>query len=221
MLYDRKKFINLVSESLSDEFKENDFDLDKKIKAHIEKELKIGRKGAGILFICPKTKRILLLLRSMDTDGEPGTWASVGGAIDPNEDPAKAAKREALEEIGYNYTGKLYMAYVWKHPNLRNSLKKTYYLPSYAQPIGKFYNFIGVVDKEFDCYLNWENDDYGWFFLDDLPYPLHSGIKKLLTHSKDLIQKLMSDDNDNKDITENINIEKRYPKLWHIYKLID
>lgn len=36
----------------------------------------------------------LLLVRHLDT----GQWATIGGAIDPDEDPAVAARREAAEE---------------------------------------------------------------------------------------------------------------------------
>jgi 8-oxo-dGTP pyrophosphatase MutT (NUDIX family) len=38
----------------------------------------------------------LLLVRAADT----GQWQTVGGAIDPGETPAEAARREAVEETG-------------------------------------------------------------------------------------------------------------------------
>lgn len=151
------------------------------------------RQGAGILFLCPATKRILLLKRSMETHGEPGSWAGIGGSIDPDENPPEAARREAREEIGYNYRGKLHLGYVWSNPNLKAAEARTKGQPDYAQPLARYFNFLGVVDEEFDPpYLNWENTDFGWFSLDKLPSPTHSGIKELLSKSRGVISQLMT-----------------------------
>ena len=55
-----------------------------------------GRQAAGCLFLAKNTGRILIAHRSWAVL-EPGTWGGFGGAIDEGEDPAEAARREALE----------------------------------------------------------------------------------------------------------------------------
>lgn len=131
-----------------------------------------GNRGAGILLIAQDTRRLLLVLRSQEVN-EPGTWGIPGGKIDDeDESPQVAAKREAREEVGYRGALKLIPAHVFKAGNF------------------KFFNFIGIVPKEFKPRLDWENDDAGWFSLKELPSPLHFGIQSLLQNSTDLISKV-------------------------------
>jgi hypothetical protein len=35
-----------------------------------------------------------------------------------------------------------------------------------------YHFFIGFCDQEYDCDLNEENQDWGWFDINDLPKPL-------------------------------------------------
>ena len=125
-----------------------------------------GNRGAGILLIAQETGRMLLVLRSANVN-EPGTWGLPGGKIDNDEEsPSVAAKREAHEELGFSGEMQLTAAHVFKAGNF------------------KFHNFIGVVPKEFETTLDWENDDSGWFAPNELPSPLHFGIQSLLSNSK-------------------------------------
>lgn len=118
-----------------------------------------GQSAAGVLFVCKKTKRILLLLRS-EYVLEPNTWGIVSGKIDEGESPIKAAIRESKEETGYAAKD-LKLSYVYEHGDFR------------------FYNFICYVDNEFLPKLNWENDKYKWYAANKLPDNLHFGLKEL------------------------------------------
>jgi len=128
-----------------------------------------GNRGAGILLVAQDTGKLLLVLRSGYVN-EPGTWGVPGGKIDDeDESPSVAANREAEEELGYSGPIDLVPAHVFKSGKFR------------------FYNFIGVVPNEFKPTLDWENDDVGWFSINDLPSPLHFGIQSLLTNSENQI----------------------------------
>jgi len=124
-----------------------------------------GNRGAGILLIAKDTGRLLLVLRSNEVN-EPGTWGIPGGAIDDeDESEVSAAKREAHEEVGYRGPIEIHASYVFKAAKFR------------------YFNFIGIVPKEFEPRLDWENDEAGWFSMDELPSPLHFGLKALLQNS--------------------------------------
>lgn len=132
-----------------------------------------GNRGAGILLIAGDTGRLLLVFRS-EYVNEPGTWGIPGGKIDDDdESPKVAAKREAREELGYSGAVDLRPAHVFKAGDFR------------------FFNFIGVVPKEFRPTLDWENDDAEWFSIDDLPSPLHFGIQSLLSNSEGQIKDIL------------------------------
>lgn len=134
-----------------------------------------GNRGAGILLIAQDTGRLMLVLRSAYVN-EPGTWGIPGGKIDDeDESPSAAAKREAQEELGYSGRIKLTSAHVFKAGNFR------------------FHNFIGLVPKEFEPSLDWENDDAEWYSIDELPSPLHFGLQSLLSNSKDLVEKILDE----------------------------
>lgn len=123
-----------------------------------------GESAAGVLFVCTKTKRILLLLRS-EYVLEPNTWGIISGKIDGNESPKAAAIRESEEEVGYKAEN-LIESYVYKHGDFT------------------FYNFVCYVDKEFTPKLNWENENYKWFDINELPDNLHYGLEDYFSKIK-------------------------------------
>ncbi len=98
----------------------------------------------------------LLLVRRADN----GAWTPVTGIVDPGEEPAVAARREALEEAGVTITVD------------RLALVRTTPLVSY--PNGDRTRYL---DHTFAC--TWvsgeahvaddESSEVGWFRLDDLP----------------------------------------------------
>lgn len=119
-----------------------------------------GKKGAGCIFLARDTGRICLNKRSKEIL-EPNTWGTWGGAIDEKEDPKEAVKREAKEETGKILSMDLIPLYVFKKPDF------------------EYHNFLAIVDKEFKPKLDWESSGYIWCDYDDLPSPMHPGLKKL------------------------------------------
>jgi len=128
-----------------------------------------GKAGAGAIIIARSTGRLLLPKRSSEVL-EPNTWGVWGGAIDPTEDPKEAARREIAEECGYTGNIELLPLYLYKDSNSGF----------------RYFNFLGVVDKEFKPRLDWENSTSGWFNLRKLPTPLHFGLLAVLRDSNSL-----------------------------------
>lgn len=140
-----------------------------------------GKRAAGCIFLSKKTGKICLNLRSKKIL-EPLTWGTWGGAIDDDENPKDAVYREATEEIGKNIKMELIPLYVFEKTDF------------------KYYNFLALVDNEFTPKLDWESADYKWCTLEDLPSPLHPGLKILLQDRKsvniikDNIKKIVNED---------------------------
>ncbi len=138
-----------------------------------------GNFGAGILPICLKTGRILVAYRSIHVN-EPHTFGIFGGAIDADGDdhtrtPEQAAREELHEEAGYKGHFDVIPAYVFKTPS------------------GSFtyYNFIGLLDDEFEPELDWETESTKWITLQELYdlKPKHFGLEALIKNSGDIIRK--------------------------------
>lgn len=123
--------------------------------------------GAGCLFVCGYSKRFLLLKRS-DYVASPNTWSIPGGRGDNNESPSQTAKREIHEEIGVDL----------KDKELRLIYTNETYLPTF-----KFYTYALVVSSEFEPSLNYENSEFKWCDNDDMPSPLHWGMKQLFKNN--------------------------------------
>jgi 8-oxo-dGTP pyrophosphatase MutT (NUDIX family) len=134
-----------------------------------------GDMGAGVLIICSATGRILVAMRG-DQVNEPNTWGVFGGKMDPEDKtPEDAAKRELTEESGYRGKFEIVPAYVYVAPG----------------KVFTYYNFLGIVEKEFEPEYDWETNYAEWMTLDELisAKPKHFGLKKLLEKSMDLIKK--------------------------------
>jgi 8-oxo-dGTP pyrophosphatase MutT (NUDIX family) len=128
-----------------------------------------GKQGAGSIVLARSTGKLLIPHRSNSVQ-EPNTWGVWGGAIDSDEDPMEAAKRELQEEAEYH--GPITMI-----P-----------LSVFQKGSFKYYNFLAIVDDEFEPTLNWETQDYVWTDLDDMPEPLHFGLEWLLSKDHQKIQ---------------------------------
>src|SRR5579863_7127510 len=136
-------------------------------------------RAGGVVFVSVKTKRVCLFLRS-GAVSNPLTWGFVGGKIEKGEKPLRGISRELREEMGF--------------------------IPKYKDviPVDVFksvddnfmyYSFVVVVDKEFTPKLNKEHTGYGWFDINGLPKPLHSGAKIVLMHGgfKKIFKEIISD----------------------------
>jgi len=132
-----------------------------------------GKAGAGVLFICTKTKRILLGKRS-EKCSEPHTWANFGGKIEAGETPEEGAKREVKEEAGF--TGKMILI---KAFTFKEGKKFTYT------------NYIGLVFDEFEPKLNDETDEARWMTYDELKAlpDKHFGLKAMMRACGSLLRK--------------------------------
>ena len=107
--------------------------------------------GSGIMF--RQGKFVFLIQRSDD-----GTWCQPGGTVEPGELPIDAARREVLEEVGYQYDGPLTPHSVY----------------------GDYLTFRAEVPERFEAKLNDESLAAGWFHIDDLPKPLHQPFAEML-----------------------------------------
>ena len=150
------------------------------INVHYTGEEFWGNQGAGVLPIAKSTGRILVSHRAPYDVQEPDTWGVFGGAIDSGEDPKEAAKREMQEELGYHGSVQLIPAYVFTSQSGEF----------------KYYNFIGLVDEEFEAELDWETQDTRWVTYDEMLSirPMHFGLKALIQNSESLIQKYTVND---------------------------
>ncbi|KFD04261.1 NUDIX hydrolase [Raoultella planticola] len=107
--------------------------------------------GSGIMF--RQGKFVFLIQRSDD-----GTWCQPGGTIEPGELAIDAARREVLEEVGYQYDGLLTPHSVY----------------------GDYLTYRADVPEQFEAKLNDESLAAGWFHIDDLPKPLHQPFAEML-----------------------------------------
>ena len=127
-----------------------------------------GSAGAGGVFYAEDTGRLLLAYRSGYVN-EPHTWGVWGGAVDENETPEQAVKREIREETGYSGSYTLEPIWVYRKGDFR------------------YHNFLIRVPHEFSPKLCWETEGFLWTLPPKSPKPLHFGLKALWPH---LIKKL-------------------------------
>lgn len=107
--------------------------------------------GSGIMF--RQGDFVFLIQRSDD-----GTWCQPGGTVEPGELAIDAARREVLEEVGYQYDGPLTPHSVY----------------------GDYLTFRAEVPERFEAKLNDESLAAGWFHIDELPKPLHQPFAEML-----------------------------------------
>ncbi len=107
----------------------------------------IGQKAV----VVDSSNRILVLQRS-DKSGAGGKWSLPGGALEKNEEPFPAIKREILEET-----------------QLSISDIQPFYLRTYTTEENDFVLIVGYKCKASSekVVLNWEHDDYRWLAKED------------------------------------------------------
>lgn len=147
------------------ELMEDNTDYEKQNRETLKQTGFWGTQGAGCLIFCKENGKFLFPKRSFAVE-QPGTYGTWGGAIDGNISPEDAVKQEVHEEAGYNGNMKLIPLFIFKKDNFR------------------YYNFLAIVDNVFTPKLNWETESTVWTTLDNLPEPLHFGVKGVLNDPK-------------------------------------
>lgn len=137
-----------------------------------DKELKKtgfwGAAGSGVLPMAMDTGRLLLPFRSSVVE-QPHTWGGTwGGAIDKGQNPKESAIREFREESGYQGPISMIPLYVFKDQNTGF----------------RYFNYLGIVSRQFEPSLDWETDDYAWVEYGDWPTPMHFGLKGILSNQQ-------------------------------------
>lgn len=115
--------------------------------------------AAGVMFVTPDGDALFLKRKGGD---HAGTFAFPAGKVEQDEEPADAARRESIEEIG--------RLPKW---NLAPLDRETHDGVDFA-------TFGQQIDARFDPVLNEESEEYVWAPLDDPPEPLHPGVRRLL-----------------------------------------
>jgi len=136
-------------------------------------ENKQSRVGAGVLPICKKTGRILVAYRGLRVN-DPHTWCVFGGRLkeELNETEVECAKRELIEESGFSGNIKLIPSYIYNTSGF------------------EFYNFLGIVDEEFEPVLNWETEKSKWLNFEEFTklQPKHFGLNSLIENGLEKIK---------------------------------
>ena len=118
-------------------------------------------RGAGILFVAPDGTA-LFLKRGPGGDF-PGAWCLPGGTIEDGETREEAAKREAVEELGFLPEGDRY------------ELARSRVVPGV-----EFTTYCQKIGPKFEPELNGEHTGWAWSPLTDPPEPLHPGVRVAL-----------------------------------------
>jgi len=132
----------------------------------IATQMNAGREtgyGAGVLLFSRKTGRFLFVKRGPNGD-EPGTWCTGGGGVEPDETIEQAVRRENQEELGFDGEYELI------------------HMDRQASPGFVFHNHMAVIDDEFEPVLNDEHTEYRWCEPDQIPEPLHPGLRLALSN---------------------------------------
>ena len=140
--------------------------------------MEVGKRiAAGILPICAKTGRLLIIKRGPHQP-KPGLWACFGGKFDEaDKGPKDTAKREFVEESGY--TGKYKISRLPLYVNNNNH--------------SSFYTYIGIFDEEFVPDLENGNEavEYGWFNMGDFPSGLMPGFQEAIVKKEKTLQNII------------------------------
>ena len=148
-----------------------------------------GRTAAGILFTCEQDNTIMLMFRSLDVQ-EPHTWGIPGGAVDGEGyyDSDRMTAQEYEDRILWKGAK---MEVVEECNELPPGMSASDIVTTVDYRDGNFLyrNFVVNLTLEqkrgWDIDIEeaedaWENDDWGWFNVDNLPSPLHFGVVNLL-----------------------------------------
>jgi 8-oxo-dGTP pyrophosphatase MutT (NUDIX family) len=109
----------------------------------------------------------MLLMKRADT----GEWSIPAGHLEPNEEPLRAAQREAAEETGWPGNHRAYKV----HEKVTRGVR--------------FHTFVQPSEWQFKPILNPEHTQHGWYRMSRLPSPLHPGLVATLHYMSEGGQK--------------------------------
>jgi 8-oxo-dGTP pyrophosphatase MutT (NUDIX family) len=112
------------------------------------------KKNGGVLLICKETGNFLLGERAKNIPF-PDCWSLFGGSVEEGESVLEGVKRELMEETQI------------PSDNIKYELFEVQ--TTFGDP---YHFYLGYCDKEYECKLNDENQDWGWFDINNLPKPL-------------------------------------------------
>lgn len=140
--------------------------------------METGKKiAAGVLPLCIKTGRILIIRRGLQQP-KPGTWACFGGKFEEEDkNPKETAKREFKEESGFKGKYKISSTPLYVNNDTHS----------------KFYTYLGLFDEEFIPNLEEAGEaiDYGWFYLNETPEALLGGFRETLEKKEQVLKKII------------------------------
>lgn len=130
--------------------------------------------GAGAIVMALDTHRVLLPRRAPGTPNG-GLWSTWGGYLDAFEFPKQAMLRKLHEQTGLPGGSPFEGGHTNGAPGM-------YPLMTFHDMSERFmyYNFLTVIDSEFEPVLNEEMDQYGWFILGEWPSPSDPNLQFLL-----------------------------------------
>lgn len=116
--------------------------------------------GGGFIFcLCPKTHRILLGKRGLDTTWHPDEWFTFGGTLEDGETPRETAIREFYEETKLTPDKyKISEDWIYRAQDV-DEKGNTHYI----------HIFLGVMDGELFPEIDFESQDWKWFSINDIP----------------------------------------------------
>lgn len=129
------------------------------------------KRAVGTIFLCAKTRRVLLNLRAAHKTHSL-CWSVWGGMKETTDIlPMDTLFRELSEEMGFV-----------------PDIAQIYPFDIYASKDGifRYYTFVCIVDEEFVPELNFESAGYGWFNLGTWPKPMHEGARISFCKKKSL-----------------------------------
>lgn len=142
----------------------------------------IDHTGITVCYLCHDGKgNVLFNKRGANTRDEQGRWDPGGGALEFGDTVEQTLKKEIKEEYCADIINVEFLGY----RDLLREMdgKKTHWLTL---------DFAVLVDRELA--KNGEPhkfDEIGWFGLDNLPAPLHSGLPILLEKHKKKIAEII------------------------------
>jgi 8-oxo-dGTP pyrophosphatase MutT (NUDIX family) len=116
--------------------------------------------AAGLLLVTPDGDGLFIKRKGADHAGE---WSIPFGRVEQDEEPADAARRETIEEVGRLPR--------WMITGLHRETS--------SEGVDAV-TFGQTIAGRFDPELNGESAAYVWAPLDDPPSPLHPGLEKVL-----------------------------------------